>query len=433
MKTFFYTSLLSSLLLLSGCGSEVENLGGNMQPITGAPDKGTFVSSVDGLEYTRTLAPAVQTTDKSSAYSYRTGEVIKFHIGKLEIGESVGISVLTPKDIVSYQNLDLNTSIYSSEVNNRVRLLMALDSNATLSNGIQISQATRDAAQLWSTPDYAANEADFKTSVEANTNIILNVTAAQAQTHFTEALRCVYSGAYRGSWLLPSGEKEGFVGVMIQSNGAIVALGDGQNIDNNDSNGDGNYNDDVIYATGTHEMDTGYYDFNQTYHFDPIAGRIVDSNITNIEGTGSSQGYNRVSGVFVQDGQNGAYTASRVGAGENPSYRYTGFGRGNPGGIAAADGSDSILGLFTIDINPDGNVTGLIHDARSNEEPTLSGNVDFATGNIELDLNSGLGHTLSGNINFDTNSSNLLIDWNDANGTILGYIQGVGCQLQPHN
>jgi len=437
MKTFFYTSLLSALLLLSGCGNEVENLGGNTRPITGAPNKGTFVSSVEGLEFTRTLAPVAQTTDKAAAYSYRTGELVRFHVGNLDIGESIGISVITPKEIVAYKNLDLNTSIYSSEVNNRIRLLMQLDSDSISENGIQISKETRTAAYTWTTPDYSLNETEFEASVLSATagSVALSISKNAAEDHFTEALRCVYSGAYRGSWLLPSGEKEGFVGVMIQSNGGIVALGDGQDVDGIDNNNDGNFLDDVIYATGTHEMDTGLYDFNQTYHFDATLGRIVDSTITNIQGSGNSLGYNKVSGVFVQDGQNGMYTASRVGEGKNTSLRYTGFGRGNSGGSAAyvtANNIDPILGLFTLDISADGNVTGLIHDARSNEEPSLTGTMNFTTGDIQLNLNSGLGHTLSGNIDFE-NTHAILLDWQDENGTNLGYIDGIGCQLQPHN
>jgi len=431
MKFTLLSSLvLSSLTFFTGCGSEVQDLSLNAAPITGAPNSGVFVNSVEGLEYTRTLAPVPQLTDNASTYSYRIGELINFHIGNLQIGEVIGLSVITPKDIVSYKNLELNTSIYSSEVNNRVRLLMALDSDAGL-NGVQISQATRDLAQNWTTPDYSMSEANFTVSVSTVTDgdLLIDVNKSEAETYFTQALRCVYSGAYKGSWI-NSGEREGFVGVMIQSDGSIVALGDGQDIDGIDNNGDGNLKDDVIYATGKHEMDTGYYDFNKTYHFDPDAGTIVDSNITNIQGNGSSQGYNRVSGRFIQDGINGAYTATRVGSGVNTAYRYTGYGFQNSGGSASA-GNDPILGLFTLDINPDGNVTGLIHDARSNAEPTLTGNINFSTGDISLNLNSGLGHTLSGNINFTT--SDILIDWMDENATTLGYIKGIGCQLQPHN
>ena len=428
MKFTLLSSLvLSSLALFSGCGSEVQDLSLNHAPIMGAPDSGVFVNSVEGLEYTRTLSPIPKTTDNAASYSYRAGELINFHVGNLQIGEVVGLSIITPKDIVAYKNLELNTSIHSSEVNNRVRLLMALDDDGIYSNGIQISQTKRDQAQGWSTPDYAMNEADFTSAVSSATagQLTLNVSKDEAETHFTEALRCVYSGAYRGSWIMPSGAKEGFVGVMIQSTGSIVALGDGQDVNN-----DGNYSD-VIYSSGDHDMDTGSYDFNATYHFDVDLGKIVSSNLTNIDGTGSSQGYNRVSGVFVQDGQNGAYTASRVGQGTDTSYRYTGFGYLNNDGDAN-NPNDPILGLFTFDISQDGNITGLIHDARTNEEPSLTGSVNFTTGDLDLSLNSGLGHTLSGNINFDTNSSVLSLEWYDNTHTKLGYIQGVGCQLQPH-
>ena len=421
--------LLSLFIFLTGCGSEVQDLSLDTTPITGSPDTGIFVNSVEGLEYTRTLAPVVQTTNNASAYSYRAGELINFHIGNLQIGEAIGLSIITPKDIVSYKNLDLNTSIYSSEVNNRVRLLMALDSDGIYSNGIQISQSRREEAQNWSSPDYALNEADFINSVTAATagDVTLSVTKEEAEIHFAEALRCVYSGAYKGSWIMPSGAKEGFVGVMIQSSGHIVALGDGQDVNN-----DGDFSD-VIYSTGDHNMDTGSYDFNATYHFDADQGRIVSSNLTNIEGKGTSLGYNKVSGSFIQDGNNGAYTASRVGEGSDTSYRYTGFGYLNQSTNSDDTSSDPILGLFTFDISADGNITGLIHDARTNEEPTLTGTVNFTTGDINMDLNSGEGHTVSGNIDFVNNSAKVYLQWYDANLSKLGYIDGVGCQLQPHH
>lgn len=429
MKFTLYSSLLvSSLTFLSGCGSQVQDLGLDTAPITGAPNKGVFVNSVEGLEYTRTIAPVPQTTDKGSHYAYRSGELINFHVGNLQIGDAIGLSIITPKDIVSYKNRELNTSIYSSEVNNRVRLLMALDSDGIYSNGIQISQASRDAAKNWSTPDYALNEADFNASVASATasQLTLNVTKAQAETQFSEALRCVYSGAYRGSWIMPSGAREGFVGVMIQSNGYIVALGDGQDVNNTGA-------PDVIYSDGQHNMDTGVYDFSATYYFDVNQGRIVSANLTNISGIGTSQGYNRVSGSFIQDGVNGAYTANRVGEGLDTAYRYTGFGYLNTSGGADDPTSDPILGLFTFDISRDGNITGLIHDARTNEEPTLTGTVNFSDGNVSMNLNSGEGHTLSGTIDFVNNSTTVSLQWYDANLSKLGYINGVGCQLQPHN
>jgi len=50
-----------------------------------------------------------------------------------------------------------------------------------------------------------------------------------------------------------------------------------------------------------------------------------------------------------------------------------------------------------------------------------------------MNLNSGEGHTLSGTIDFVNNSTTVSLQWYDENLSKLGYINGVGCQLQPHN
>ena len=445
MKTIIYISLLSSLFLLGGCGDQVENLGGNPPPIMGAPDKGVFINKVDGLEYTRTLAPVAQLTDNASTYSYRTGEIVNFHIGNLDIGDAIGLSVITPKEIVIYKNLELNTSIYSYEVNNRVRLLMSLDEDNNITNGIKISSATRTAAKNWTTPDYSVDDTAFIAEVASATggNVNITVSTDAAEVQFAKELRCVYSGAYSGNWILESGAKTGFVGVMIQASntqdphsnlGTIVTLGDGQ-----DLNGDGNY-DEFLFARGTHNMDTGYYDFNETGEFNVTAGSIVPSSQV-VKGDGSSISYNNVKGSFTQTDpvtnitSTGNYEAIRVGEGLDPSYRYTGFGYDNNTSDKNTT-TDPILGLFTFDVDSNGTVLGLIHDARNNEEPSLKGMVDFNTtsNNISMSLtypNNGGTFLIKGTLAFD---GTVNLDWFDENGTVkYGYIDGVGCQLQPHN
>ncbi len=427
-------TLLATLLttFVVGCGDQIntKTYATKIHP-TYPRVTGVFIDSgVKGLNYTVDINSteesskiATNITGEGGSFEYFYGDILLFKVGQLEIGKAIALSTVTPKDIVAYKNLDLNTSIYSSEVNNRVRVLMSLDEDGAPENGISISAATRERAKSWSTPDYTLGEDAFTESFNKATNNELSkiFTKKEAENHFASSLRCVYSGAYRGSWILPDGAREGFVGVMIQSDGSIVALGDGQDV-----NGDGNYSE-VIYASGIHNMDTGTYNFSETFHFDVELGRIVSSNLTNISGDGSSRGYDEVSGSFVQDGQKGEYTAYRVGAGINTAYRYTGSGLFNNTSNPDSE-EDPILGLFTFDIQKNGLVTGMIHDARTNEEPSLNGKINFETGDVNLTLNSGLGHTVSGNIDFTT--SNLYLTWYDANGTKLGYLQGLGCQLQ---
>lgn len=421
----------ATLMLFVGCGESVRDGGlhtGKYYPSDNSA-QGRFIDAgVEGLSYER-VTGSTKITQKGGTFSYYFGEELTFKVGNLVLGKMFGSSTITPKELVSYKNLELDTSINSPEVNNRVRLLMSLDSDNNPDNGITISAAMQNAALAWDTPDFNLSESAFTTALQSATkgDITTVVSKAVAKTHFEKSLRCVYSGAYRGSWVLPSGNREGFVGVMIQSNGTIVALGDGQDLNKSDNNPNPN---DVIYATGTHDMDTGLYSFSQTYHFDVNLGRIVSSNITDINGTGISQGYNSVKGSFIQDGVAGIYTAQRVGEGKNVADRYTGFGYLNDDGDADNTATDAILGLFTFDISRDGSVVGLIHDARTNEEPALSGTVDYTTGSVHLNLDSGLGHYIEGTLAFD---GTLALTWYDANGIKLGYLRGNGCQLQQHD
>ena len=438
MKTYLYNSLfLSSLLLVSGCGSEVQDLSGNPPSILGEPDKGVFISQVEGLGYTRMLAPTEQLTDKASNYSYRTGELINFHIGNLQLGEAIGLSIISPKEIVAYKNLDLNTSIYSSEVNNRIRLLMELDDDNTI--GIQISQATRDIAKYWgTTPNYALDPADFTSNIFALTNNQINITVTkeEAERYFAESLRCVYSGAYTGHRLLPDGTHDGFVGVMIQSVdtedstsslGTIVALSDGQELDGNTST------EEYLFARGKHNMDNGTYIFDQTGEFKD--GGIVPSD-ANVTGDGTSTGYNYVRGTFKQLNpqtgliQEGEYEATRAFEGKDVAYRYTGYGYGLDNDNNTSN--NPILGLFAFDINTDGTIEGMIHDAETGDEPYLSGHVNKATDPISVEMSllyNGKKSIISGPL--DINGT-VNLTWSVDN-QVAGSLGGVGCQLKPLN
>ena len=429
-----------SLSVFTGCGDTVnkQTYAEKVHP-TYPTATGRFIDSgVSGLEYK--ISSSSKFTKDDGSFSYIYGNTILFKVGNLEIGKALGTSTVTPKDIVTYKNLDIHTSLDSPEVNNRVRLLMSLDSDNAPANGISISQDIRNKAQTWTTPDYNLNEVDFTTEFYKATNndIATLVSKDAAAKHFASSLRCVYSGAYSGQWQNADGEKEGFVGVMIQSSntvdtnsplGTIVALGDGQ-----DLNGDGKF-EEYLFARGEHDMNTGFYNFNQTGIFQ--SGGIIPSDIP-VDGNGSSLNYDQVSGSFIGAKDGGVYQARRVGEGKYTAYRYTGFGYGSATGIP--NKQDPILGLFTLDFSVDGKVTGLIHDASDNNistnEPALTGTIDYKNnGETVLHFVSEFGkfenNTLSGNL--DTTGTDIHLVWKDDENVTLGYISGVGCQLQPHN
>ena len=439
MSLYFKLSSFALLgtLFFTACGDNFDNTSYATKVHPSYPIQyGHFIDAgVSGLEYTNsTTTPRI--TEDGGKYRFTYGDVLTFKVGGLLLGESVGLATITPKEIVSWQNLELNTSIYAPEVNNRVRLLLSLDSDANPANGIDINATTRASAQNWTTPLYDGTEAEFNDAIDIATKGDLNVSsisASDASTHFESSLRCVYSGAYSGNWIFPDETRAGFVGVMIQSDGTIITLGDGQDLD-----GDGNYTE-YLFARGTHYMDDGYYDFNETGEFNATSGSIVPSSKI-VKGDGESESYNRVVGSFEQKNpdtnqtETGSYEATRVGSGSNVSYRYTGYGFGLDGDSNSSN--DPILGLFTFDISRDGSVVGLIHDARNNLEPPLKGQVIFHSDNnasIDMNLtypNNGGNYSISGTLAQD---GTVNLDWKDDSNTTLGYIGGVGCQLQTHD
>jgi len=433
MKISLHTLLpiLSLGFLLSGCGEDTnsDSYATKVYP-TYESQTGKFIDSgVEGISYARTTG-GNSLTKAGGAFEYNYGDTITFSIGNLIIGETLALSVVTPKDIVSFQNLELNTSINAPEVNNRVRLLISLDSDSNPANGIEINASTRASATSWTTPSYDGNETEFNDAIDAATNGDLNISSISsddASAHFESSLRCVYSGAYSGNWIFPNGNRAGFVGVMIQSTGTIVMLGDGQDLNNDD------VYEEFLFARGSHDMDNGYFDFNETGEFNNTSGSIVPSSKL-VEGDGSSKGYNIVQGSFEQKNpdtnvtETGSYEATRVGNGDNVAYRYTGYGFDNSTDTEDPE-NDPILGLFTFDVDRNGSITGLIHDARNNEEPPLTGIVDFTTHDVNMSLSYSNGDTYSIVGTLDVNGT-VNLDWYDSSNAKLGYIDGVGCQLQ---
>ncbi len=424
MKLSIAIILLFSLIFL-GCNNTVEDTTQTGIPATKNPRNhyvGHFIdSAVEGLEYSRSKN-ITGLTKSGGEYSFSYGELINFHVGNVTLGESVALSQITPKEIVAYEQEKLHVSIYTPEVFNRVRFLMSIDTDKNADNGIQIDDQTRLKAQSWKTPDFSLDADQFTTALEQATNNELSsseiVDKQKATQHFADSLRCVYSGAYRGQWILPNGNKSGFVGVMIQADGGIIAMGDGQEINDNTNA--------VIYSVGHHDIDTETYTFDgNTYYYNPDKQAIDFANTADINGTGKSRGSNSVYGSFIQDNQTGTYSAFRVGNGSNVAYRYTGVGKNSNGGT---------VGLFTLDINVDGSVTGMIHDSRVDKQFDLRGTIDFTTNrdNVAIQVVSDENYTLSGDINFTNWSAPLHLVWKNSYGQTQGSVDGIGCKLQEH-
>lgn len=411
---FITLFLVALVILLNGCGEGSGNSKKEYRYSTDIKKRGHFIDSgVEGLSYSR-LNGTNAITQEGGAYFYNYGDNVTFYVGGMKLGSAPALSVITPRELAAVDAQKVNLSIYDNRVMNRVRTLLSLDSDAK--PGIQISSETRTEAKNWKTPNFSLGENNFTQAFNNATNgdITTLPSLQEAKTHFETTLRCVYSGGYRGKWEMPNGERKGFVGVLIQADGNIVVLGDGQQI--------GELQNGVIYASGTHSVDTLSYTFtNSTFYFDPTVGRIVGAALTNVSGEGKLVGFDRIVGSFTQAGQKGVYNAFRIGNGQTPAYRYSGYGRDINGGI---------IGIFTFDMNRDGSIVGMIHDARTNDEPELVGTVNFITGAVAIEVVSSLQTKLTGSVNFEQFDGNITLQWSDDNGTGLGTAQGIGCIIQ---
>ena len=429
VQTFF---LSFTLFFLTACSSQND---GNQKKYYNLTTKkrGYFIDSgVSGLEYT-TNASVYNLTQDGGAYEYIYNDILSFKVGGVDLGSAYGGSTITPKDLAIFEKLssiedieeidpnDFNLSLRDDAVVNRARFLLSLDSNLS-KIGIQISEETRKAAKEWQDINFSLASDRFVEDVVAKTSLEASqlVSYSSALDHLESSLRCTYSGAYRGNWIVADGSRSGFVGILIQSNGTIVAMGDGQQV--------GESNDTVIYSIGTHDMDTGRYTFtNQTFYYDPDLGEVVSTQPTDINGSGTSIGYDKVAGEFSQtlngELQKGVYEAYRVAKGVHTAYRYTGFGYTDEG---------KGIGMFTLDLQTDGSVVGMIHDSRTNEQPSIEGSVDYKTGTISLQIKSTPAIIMTNKVGESIFATypDLNLSWSYEDGSAKGYASGIGCQLQ---
>lgn len=406
--------------LLAGCGGESSR---HAQYYYGKnPLKsGKFVDAfVSGLEYNSSLGNA-GLTDANGTFMYRSGEFMTFTVGKLKLGTALAASVITPRAFYYFDHReslpDTPVSVETAEINNRVRLMLALDESPE-TMGIQISDATRAAALKWRTPEYNASENAFDQAVnEATGGMITSLPSAmEANEHFSRSLRCIYSGGYKGEW--DTGDPTqpgGFVGVMIQVDGTIVAMGDGQQV--------GTQPDTMIYTIGEHNISSEQYRFDgSNWYFNRKTGEIEEAGLK-ISGYGTSIGFDRVEGTFVNEGQSGHYTAQRIGSIPDAAFRYTGYGY-------TQQDPNQPIGMFIMDVDALGSVSGLIHDARTDAEPRLHGSIDPKTGMVDLRLSDDKGTVLSGKVDFNDPAGTLALQWKDNDGN-QGTVRGIGCQLRP--
>ena len=415
------------LYSFTGCGSGEANY--TLEDVN-PTFKGKFLDeAVEGLGYERS-GGNTGITAKGGYYEYQQHENITFKVGALSIGSTQSEAVITPRELATDAKV-----IEDPSVNNRVRFLLALDSNAS-KIGIQIDDKTRDAAKSWkSSMDFSLSEAAFSNEIQRVTGTSITAlpsplpTASKATKHFSKTLSCAYSGGYQGSWLsTDSAEEVGFVGAMIQATGPVLMMGSIQ-----DENGTPV---SIVYIRGRYDINQKKFTFNSydstAYYYNPETAQLQTVEGQFISGTGNSKSYNLIDGKFVNvvdaNVTVGGFSMKRADALPNAVYRYTGFGY--PSGYSDAE---HLLGMIIFDIDAKGNVAGMIHDVRDPfNQPQLDGRVDFETGDIVIVIKSEPKAVLRGNINFEDTSVDPDIKWypDHKDAEAFGYVNVTGCQLQ---
>ncbi|MEH6344232.1 MAG: hypothetical protein V7785_04050 [Bermanella sp.] len=132
--------LVLPVAFLIGCGEDDASIEVTEQEAV-VVKTGTFKdSAVSGISFL--TATQSGTTSSSGTFNYVEGEVITFSIGDITFPSTVAKFVLTPIDLVG-NGADVN----NITVTNISRFLQTLDSNNNTSDGINIDQATIDAAE----------------------------------------------------------------------------------------------------------------------------------------------------------------------------------------------------------------------------------------------------------------------------------------------
>lgn len=128
-------------------------------------EKGRFLdSAVEGIQFESSGESGI--TDNSGTFTYEEGQHVKFTIGSIEIGSTIGLSIITPLDIVADAN-----DIYHPTVVNIVRFLQSIDNDANPENGITIIEEQRRIANGM-TIDFAQDEAIFEN--DSNVVFVIN-------------------------------------------------------------------------------------------------------------------------------------------------------------------------------------------------------------------------------------------------------------------
>ncbi len=180
---------------------------------------GQFLDSeVSGLEYSSATRSGI--TDENGLFRYLDGESVSFRIGDIDLGTASGAPIVTPMELTSGP-----ATVNNQTAINIATFLLSLDSDADPSDGIEITEAVRNAAVNRSV-DFKHSGAMFRDLHQALVN---ELTAAQgkardligeleALAHLRATLLKLYAGTYGGT---VSGSDSGNWTLTINDNGIV--------------------------------------------------------------------------------------------------------------------------------------------------------------------------------------------------------------------
>ncbi len=222
IKTYIqaFLFLITSMGLLA-CGGSGGGGGAVSEPL-----QGVFIDSpVSGLRFETTSTSGV--TDSQGVFNYRRGELVRFFVGDVFIGEAAGQSILTPVELIAGAVDESNI-----QVQNIAMFLQSIDDDGDESNGINITRSADSAAQGVT----QGQSVDFSLAAgvfEADGGIqilISNMTAAsgmarsmvsreQARNALGANLLALFAGDYQGAF---TGDDTGSWRVTIDASGVIT-------------------------------------------------------------------------------------------------------------------------------------------------------------------------------------------------------------------
>lgn len=244
MHVTFLAAVLLGLCV--GCGSSSSG--------SGPSSTGNFLDGpVQGLRYEGDTF--VGTTGADGRYQYREGDMVCFFLGLMELGCVEATGVVTPIDLFSDA---LSTD---DEVQNVVRLLLSLDADQDLDNGIDVSAVPANAAD----PGFDLEQVvgDFESDTDVLAYVALYgprvdlVDASTAASHFATTLEesDYFEQELLGQWHYTRTETETGFRVPVEVATLDIEMEDVASLEI-DVEEDGEV--DLVRDTGTGESDCAH-------------------------------------------------------------------------------------------------------------------------------------------------------------------------------